>query len=845
MRPNEPTTPFGALPPDEGLTEHRPAGPSPAARAFAPGTLLAGRYRITSLLGRGGMGEVYRADDLRLVQAVALKFVAADGARSREELYHEVRVARQVSHPNVCRVHDVVEADGFTFIAMEYVDGEDLSSLLRRIGRLPPLKATEVARDIAAGLTAAHDRGIIHRDLKPANVMIDGKGHARVTDFGLASLAGDHDGRVAGTPPYMAPEQIAGLPATPRTDVYAFGLLLHELFTGERVYGASSLADRRARPAARPSNVSDSVKDADPSIDGVIAACLQEDPEARPSSARAVLAMLPGGDAIDVALAAGETPSPEMVAAAAETGELSIRAVAVALAVILAGMAMVAWQSGRYAFTWMRKPPEVMAERAAEITALAGEGTAARDAVYWYTYDAALRRSRARDLPSSSIGELRPGLMRFVMRQSPQRMAPRGTVQTGNSVYIFQSGRVTDDDPPLNLPGSTMVTLDQNRALVEYRALPAGGSAGMDWTPLLAATGVDMTTLRPASPAATPPVASDARLAWTASFKGQQGRVSIDSASLNGKPAWLRVAGPWGAGERAAVWLPVPAGIAFFQLVLMIASTVIAVVITRRSLRRGRADRTGALRLALYLGAVLFAAWMIAAHHAADPDAEAQMFSSGVGEASARALIVWIFYIALEPGVRRNWPRSLIGWTRLLAGRFRDPMVGREILLGIAGGAIGAQLFWLGAAVVRWRRDAVGPLYIHGSALDPLPVFIGDRLVGHVASIAIAIGSAFLLLMFRQLFGPRGAFVAYGLLGSLFVFTSPAVSAFILFEAFVLLRFGLLTAAATGATADLLLNSPLTLDTSAWFWPRAAIVLVLIGAAAVWAARVARSGART
>jgi len=242
------------------------------------------------------MGEVYRADDLRLGQSVALKFVDfGSDARTLENLYHEVRVARQVSHPNVCRVHDVVEAEGIRFISMEYVDGEDLGSLLRRIGRLPASKATDVARDVASGMAAAHERGIIHRDLKPANVMIDGNGRARVTDFGLASVAGTHDGRIAGTPAYMAPEQVAGQPVTTATDVYALGLLIHELFTGERLYGSSSYRERQQQPPLRPRPASSSGKDIDPAIDAVIAGCLAEDPAMRPASARSVLAMLPGG----------------------------------------------------------------------------------------------------------------------------------------------------------------------------------------------------------------------------------------------------------------------------------------------------------------------------------------------------------------------------------------------------------------------------------------------------------------------------------------------------------------------------------------------------------------------
>jgi serine/threonine protein kinase len=175
---------------------------------FPAGTVLAGRYRILGLLGHGGMGEVYRAYDLILNQAVALKFLAgshmSEAALAR--FRNEVRIARQVSHPNVCRVYDIGFIEGMHFLSMEYLDGEDLDSLLRRIGRLPRDKAIEFTRKICAGLSAAHDRGVLHRDLKPANIMIDGRGQARVTDFGLAALAAEiplSDIR-SGTPAYMS-----------------------------------------------------------------------------------------------------------------------------------------------------------------------------------------------------------------------------------------------------------------------------------------------------------------------------------------------------------------------------------------------------------------------------------------------------------------------------------------------------------------------------------------------------------------------------------------------------------------------------------------------------------------
>src|SRR5690349_17161353 len=276
---------------------------------FPAGTVLAGRYRVLGLLGQGGMGEVYRAFDLILNQAVALKFLA--GAKMSEaalaRFRNEVRVARQVSHPNVCRVYDIGMVEGLHFISMEYLDGEDLDSLIRRIGRLPQDKAIEFARKICAGLSAAHERGVLHRDLKPANIMIDGRGQVRITDFGLAALAAEiplSDLR-SGTPAYMSPEQKAGKEVTTRSDIYSLGLVLHEMFTGKR------RADTQSHP-------SDLVKDLDPTIERLILRCLEEDPKRRPASALSVAMALPGADPIAAALAAGETPSPDIVAAAGE-----------------------------------------------------------------------------------------------------------------------------------------------------------------------------------------------------------------------------------------------------------------------------------------------------------------------------------------------------------------------------------------------------------------------------------------------------------------------------------------------------------------------------------------------
>src|SRR5215212_7836980 len=268
---------------------------------FVPGTILAARYRIVGLLGRGGMGEVYRADDLKLTQPVALKFLPErllnDGA-ALARFHREVRVARQVSHRNVCRVYDIGEVDGQHFLSMEFIKGEELASLLKRIGRLPSDKAVEIARQLCAGLAAAHDNKVLHRDLKPANVMIDADGNVRVTDFGLAGLAEEigRDEVRAGTPAYMAPEQLEGSEVTIKSDIYSLGLVLYEVFTGKRAFEAGTLDEylRLRRSAATPATPSSLVKEIDPLVERVILRCLEKDPKNRPASALQVAAALPG-----------------------------------------------------------------------------------------------------------------------------------------------------------------------------------------------------------------------------------------------------------------------------------------------------------------------------------------------------------------------------------------------------------------------------------------------------------------------------------------------------------------------------------------------------------------------
>lgn len=331
-----------AYPPPPKHSSFTPTSDSSGER-FAPGTLIAERYRIISLLGRGGMGEVFRADDLTLGQPVALKFLPESmiDRSMLERFRNEVRIARRISHPNVCRVYDIGETENQVFLSMEYVDGEDLSSLLRRCGRLPREKALEIARKLCAGLAAAHDKGVLHRDLKPSNIMLDGRGEVHIMDFGLAGLVHEIEDVRSGTPAYMAPEQLAGKEVTARSDIYALGLVLHELFTGKPAFEGNTRDEIvRARNEHTPLRPSALVDDLDPAMELVIVRCLEKEPEYRPASALIISAALPGGlYLIAIYHADDYDPSVETEAMAREIDVLNDEMVAAGARIFVGGLA--------------------------------------------------------------------------------------------------------------------------------------------------------------------------------------------------------------------------------------------------------------------------------------------------------------------------------------------------------------------------------------------------------------------------------------------------------------------------------------------------------------------------
>jgi eukaryotic-like serine/threonine-protein kinase len=713
---------------------------SAALGHFPPGTLFAGRFRIVAPLGKGGMGEVYRVDDLKLGQTVALKLLpdhlAHDPARLAQ-FHNEVRIARTISHRNVCRTYDIGDADGRPFLTMEYVDGEDLKSLLRRIGRVPQDKATEFARQICAGLAAAHERGVLHRDLKPANVMIDGEGHVRLTDFGLAAVAGTVEDVRAGTPAYMAPEQLAGREVTERSDIYALGLVLFELFTGKRVFEARTLNEllelHNSDSVATPTSV---VRDLDPAIERAIMRCLEREPARRPSSALTVSAALPGGDQLAAAIAAGETPSPEMVAAA---GELSALRPGIGIGLVaftIAMLALLTFTSTRYATVTaipLPKSTDSLRDRAKELLEQIGYREPPADAVDGWVFrrDFLVWDGDARTLTNVRTGleSGRSGMVNFWYRTSPAAI-----ISSPNSSLPSTA------DPPFIVSDMRLVFLDPHGRLVEFHSLPpqveqndtpgrrsAEREGGPDWKPLFDAAGLVWTSFHSVEPQWLPRGQADARAAWEGPFPEFPGTtLRVEAASYKGRPIFFNVITPWTRPTRT-----VQGQIRLSRVTLLvnalsdsigIAVILIAVLLTRRHFRTGRGDRTGAFRTAAVVFVASISAQLLHARHYTQIGVEWGRDTIMIGFALYSALNLWLLYMGFEPYVRRFWPQLVIGWTRLLSGRVRDPLVGRDVLVGVAAGTIGALLI-----ASREIVPHLANMRMPAPGLPPATILMGSR----------------------------------------------------------------------------------------------------------------------
>lgn len=833
---------------------------------FPPGTLIASRYRIVAVLGKGGMGEVFRADDLILGQPVALKFLPASMAENVNLLtrfYDEVRIARQVTHPNVCRVYDIGEVDGQPYLSMQYIDGEDLGALLRRIGRLPSDKALEIARKLCAGLAAAHSQGVLHRDLKPANIMIDARGQVMIMDFGLAGIASQLQGAEVrnGTPAYMAPEQLTGKEVSVRSDIYALGLVLYEVFTGKPAFEASTLAEMiRLREESGPKSLTTYVHDLDPAVEHVILRCLDPDPGKRPQTALAVSAALPGGDPLAAALAAGETPSPEMVASAGSAEAMNPKwavALLAAVFVMLAGLFITVPLTEIVSRVPLENPPEVLRQKAREFIASVGYAQRPVDQADGFDYDG--NYIDYLDAKKLAVGAgqwdrvlaMRPTPVQFWYRQSPRPL---------RSVFTRQSGVVDMSDPPPSVVGMVSVFLDVDGHLRTFSAIPPQfepspvATPPVDWSRFFAAAGLDQSAFQAAEPQWTPQAPIDARSAWTGTYPGRGDLpIRIEAASWHGKPVYFDLVGPW--NKPARMENPVESvqkRLGNLLLILILGGVALATAfIARKNVRAGRGDFQGARRLGLLCFAASLARWLLVTHHVAVTDGEFSLLAEAFADALLQGFMTWGLYLAIEPWVRRRWPQTLITWSRALGGGFGDPLVGRDILLGV--------LFGLAYFLV---IVAFGYGYLHLGQAPPSTDFRAFFLAGwrpitglYAMRVIEAIqgGTAFFLIIFvlrvilRKQWLAAVAFVALLVARQALNADNPvaAIALFVIIYSFlvvILMRFGLFCFTVTIFVLDGSTPMFVTNDLSAWYGLSTTFGILVIVALALYGFRTALGG---
>ena len=811
------------------------------------------------------MGEVYRADDLTLDQQVALKFLPEGALTNQNALArfrNEVRVARQVSHPNVCRVYDVGEIDGHVFLSMEYVDGEDLGSLLRRIGRLPADKALEIARKLCAGLAAAHEKGVLHRDLKPSNVMLDSRGQVLLADFGLAGLADQISGAEVrnGTPQYMAPEQLSGKEVTARSDIYSLGLVFYEIFTGKRPFEANTLADLiRAQTEATPISLSTLVRDLDPAVERVILRCLDPEPSRRPSSALAVAAGLPGGDPLQAALAAGETPSPEMVAAAGEGVGLAPRFAVPLLAAVVLGVAAFYVLGVRNSALERIQPqysPEVLSQKASDLIQHLGFTETPADTAYEYYWNSSyVSYVQSNDKPAPRWNDVlrgRPLPLQFWYRQSPYPL-------TGFEFHddLLTPGVVDTEDPPPILSGMISLRLDAQGRLLYFDRIPdqtlppAAGNLAPDWGPLFAAAGLDQTQFKSTESVWTWLATSDTRVAWTGTWPGGTRPLRVEAAALRGKPVAFSLIGPWTAADRMPKRQSSNSDRGQFIIFvgISLAISIGCVLLMRRNVKRGGGDEAGATRLGVWVGFVQIGLWLFHSHLNAS-FATFGMFLVALATAIFYGFVVRTMYLALEPHVRRRWPQTMISWSAVLTGHWRDPIVGRDVLAGSA------------LAVAVKVINQIANMALAGT--DPPDLGPTDVLLGIRSTLAIYFRSIphgirdtllffFVIFMLRVLL--RNQWLATA--GFMLIFSAlqyfqsgnpieDSIASLVVYGlvAALVLRFGLL-ALATFIFVNLVVSySEPTTSTSAWYFGYDVLMLASVLALAAWGFHTSIAGRR-
>jgi len=617
------------------------------------------------------MGTVYHADDLSLVGVtVALKFPARDVARDsrrRAQLAEEVRLARLVTDAHVCRTIDLHEHDGFLYFSMQWVDGKDLAFLLKTCARFPETRGLEIALEICEGLDAIHAHELIHRDLKPSNILIDSNGNVLLTDFGIASVAGSVAHPRSGTLAYMSPEQLAGREITHLSDIYSLGIVLYELFTGKSLFANKSLEAIGTAQAPggipRPSSI---VPGIDATIERVILKCLEPEPAQRPQSAKIVAAALRGE----------RTPTPRQLADVGTIDPLPlwrVAAMAAATFICLSAVCLITTQIQVVNHVPLENSAEVLTARARQIVRSLGWESRHGAAASGFRYQSEILRHFRERLGRADMARqwralvsTPPTPLSFWIEESAQPFVARDFFELPErQMDAFLSGTIAIDvDPDGRL---SRLSVAPSRA----DGFPPPGTVA-DWSLPFGLAGLDITRFSPQTPVPVSGITADVWTSWSGRYPGDRNLpIRINAGSYRGKITYFDIMFPWTR--------PQPGGpsdhdepLALMLTTEFILLSVVAALGWYRC-RTDTADLRGAWRLGLFMLVASMASVILGASFSTVE------FALVVG--IFQAVVASTCYLAFEPWVRRTWPEAACAWSKVLAGRWNEAVVGRDVLV--------------------------------------------------------------------------------------------------------------------------------------------------------------------
>jgi len=594
----------------------------------------------------------------------------------------------------------------------------------------------------------------------------------------------------------------------------------------------------------------------------VILRCLEKDPAKRPISVLQVSAALPGGDPLAAALAAGETPSPEMVAAAGETEGLNPRIgllCLVGVCLLLVALLGIAKRSKMISYISFGPSQDVLKAKANDMIRMFGYTDAPADTAQGFELMRDYLQHISETVKTPQRWEVlkqdEPPTLMFWYRENPQLLISFSPVD--NLVY----GRIQSDEPPMSTSGGRLIGLSPQGNMLGFRETPPQVDEPLlehpsapDWNKLFVAAGLDPSQFKSVPPRWYPLAWGDSRAAWEGTWPNHpEIPLRVEAAGYRGRPIFFKMISPWDKPTRMEAPKPSRQNSIGQWFSFAILGTILGLGIwmASRSVRAGKGDLKGATRLALFVALVGIVNWALLAHHVSS-QLEIVLFILAVSVSLFFGMLTWLLYVALEPYVRRYWPDTLISWSRFLAGKFRDPVVARDVLLGTLFGVASATLEQLQPYVEAWLGKAPQrPLGLTTAyTLEGLKGSIASVLFNASSSFSNALEVFFLFFILRLVF--RRNWLA-ALVVSL-VFCIPSLAAqnplidalfsapFLWIYLYVLYRFGLVALTVLFFVDQLADNMPLASPLSAWYTQGGLVAMVTIVAVAFYGFYVSRAG---